>query len=89
MHGTQDRYSNYFSFFRNLQKMMWKVYKKQYRGVEIVIQMTLEFSFDPVNPLTWILPNPTLLCGFNEITIQMLDNILEDILREVLPTVAC
>lgn len=51
--------------------------------------MTLEFSFDPVNPLTWILPNPTLLCGFNEITIQMLDNILEDILREVLPTVAC
>lgn len=56
---------------------------------EIVIQMTPEFSFDPVIPLTWILPNPTLLCGFNEITIQMLDNILEDNLRGVLPTVAC
>lgn len=68
---------------------MWTVYGKQYRGVEIVtvIQMTPESSFDPAILLTQILPNPTLLCDFNEITIQMLDNILEDILR-VLPTVA-
>lgn len=50
--------------------------------------MTPEFSFDPPIPFTWILPSPTLLCGFNEITIQMLGNILEDILRGVLPTVA-
>lgn len=87
MHGTWDHYPD-FPLIRNIEndrECIWNILYIALQSNDLILVLALPFPWlglHPLSPYLW-------LCGYSEITMQMVNNILEDILRAVLPTFAC